>query len=594
MATYEEQDSRGGTDRSDSAPRRMTMREQQIVLESVQEFAALQSYRAIHAEQWEEAAQLIRPTSRNTFYYGNYEFPGMKKTDRQVDVSGALSNIRFAAILDSLLTPRNMTWHGLGSDLDYIKKDRDTKLWFEAVTKVLFKHRYAPIGNFSSQNQNVYEELGAFGTGVLFIDQAVDEAGFPLPSLRYKNLPLGQVYLRENHQGLVNGFCRWYRLTGQQAVTQFKDRCPPQLREAAEKSSQTPFDFLHRVCPNGEFDAKRLDVKGKRFYSYNICLTTNELVSEGGYRSFPITASRYLQTPGEVYGRGPATLALPALKTLNAEKRDFLVQGHRAASPVLLTEDDGMVGLSLRPGAMNAGGMKDGKMTVGVLPSGNIQVSKEMMDEERASIDGFFLVDLFKVLLGDPKIFTATQIVEMMAQRGILIAPTVGRQQDEYLGPLIDREIDLCIQMRLLPPMPPALREARGDYKVNYTSPLSRDMRAGEVAGFTRSLETTLSIVNATQDPAPLDNYDFDIIIPAVSDIQGVPESWMASPEKMAAIRAARAQAQHAQQQIQAAPAQAALIKAKAVAAEKGGGGLPQPGIQAPLPAPGAPPGGQG
>lgn len=558
--------------------------DEDIVMESVREFSQLQTYRAMFAEQWEEAAALVKPTSRRTFYYGSYVFPGMKLTEYQIDVSGTLANIRFAAILDSLLTPRNMQWHGLTNDIDYVKKDRQTKLWFELATRILFQERYQPIGNFSSQNNSVFEELGAFGNGIMFCDQATDEAGFPVQALRYKNIPLGQMFLRENHQGLINGFCRWFRLTPQQAVTMFKDKCPPLVMERAKQSDQAPLDFLHRVCPNGEYDARRLDTKGKKFYSYYLCLTTNELIGRGGYRVFPLSASRYMQTPNEVYGRGPATFALPALKTLNAQKRDFLTQGHRAASPVLLTEDDGVVNFAMRPGAMNPGGWRDGKPTIGILPSGKIQITKEMMDVERESIDGFFLVDLFKVLLGDPKIFTATQIVEMMSQRGVLIAPAVGRQQSEYLGPLIEREIDLLVSMRKLPPMPPALREARGEYRVEYTSPLSRDMRAQEVAGFQRSLETTLSIVSATQDPSPLDVYDFDVIGPEVATIQGVPESWMAAPDKIAAKRQARAQAQERQQQIQAAPAQAAMIKAHATAAKAGG--VPPVGVQAPIPAP--------
>jgi hypothetical protein len=374
-------------------------------------------------------------------------------------------------------------------------------------------------------------------------------------------------------------------MTGQQALTQFKDKCPERLRQQAEMGFQTPYDFLHRVVPNGEYDSRRLDVKGKKFLSYYLCLTTMELIGEGGYRCFPLSAARYLQTPGECYGRGPAQMALPALKTLNAAKRDYLTQSHRAVSPVLLVEDDGIVGMSMRPGAINAGGWRDGRPTIGVLPHGDIQISQEMQNEEKAIIDGFFLVDLFKVLLGDPKIFTATQIVEMMSQRGILIAPTVGRQQSEYLGPLIDRELDLAQAMRLLPPMPPILREARGEYQASYTSPLARDMRAQEVAGFTRTLETALSIVNVTQDPEPLDAFDFDTILAEVAEIQGVPESWMAGPDQMAAKRQARQQAQARQQQIQQAPADAALIKAHAAMA-KAGVVPPQQQTQQPLPAP--------
>lgn len=556
---------------------------ERIVAESQREFGALQTYRAIFAAHWEEVAELVMPTSRNTFYYGNYNFPGLKKTDRQVDTTAALALSRFASILDSLLTPRNLTWHMLGSNQEYVMKNRAARLWFEQVTKLMFKHRYAPIGNFSAQNQNIYESLGAFGTGNMFVDQACDPQGNLVRGLRYKAIPLGEMFLRENHQGLINGFCRWFRLTGPQAMDMFKEDCPARLLEQARVSSQMPFDFLHRVCPREDYERGRLDKKGKPFASYYICLTTNEFIREGGYRRFPLAASRYIQTPGEVYGRSPAMLALPSIKTINAEKRDFLTQGHRAASPVLLTNDDGIANLSMRPGALNSGGVSaDGKPLVHILPSGNIQVTQEMMAEESKIIEGFFLTDLFKVLLSDPKIYTATQIVEMMSQRGILIAPTVGRQQSEYLGPMIDRELDLLGNMGLLPPMPGILKEARGEYDVIYTSPLSRDMRAQEVAGFNRTLETALSIVNAIQDPAPLDTFDFDVIMPAVSQINGMPESWRASDDKVAAKRQARAQAQAQQQKIQSMPAEAAMMKAKAAS-----GLPPQQQTQVPLPAPG-------
>lgn len=557
---------------------------EKIVQQSQQEFSALQTYRAIFAAHWEEVAELVLPTSRNTFYYGNYNFPGLKKTDRQVDATAMLALSRFAAILDSLLTPRNLTWHMLGSNDDYVMKNRQARLWFEQVTRLLFKYRYAPIGNFSAQNQNIYESLGAFGNGCMFVDQACNAGGKLIHGLRYKAVPLGEMFLRENHQGLINGFCRWFRLTGQQAYEQFGDQTPERLLEQARRSSQMPFDFLHRVCPREDYDPGRLDARGKPFASYYISLTTNELIREGGYRSFPLAASRYIQTPGEVYGRSPAMTALPSIKTINSQKRDFLTQGHRASSPVLLTNDDGIVNLSLRPGAINAGGVNsEGKLMVQPLPTGNIQTTLEMMQEEAKIIEGVFLTDLFKVLLSDPKIYTATQIVEMMSQRGILIAPTVGRQQSEYLGPMIDRELDLLAAQGLLPPMPGIIKEARGEYDVIYTSPLSRDMRAQEVAGFNRSLETALSIVNATQDPSPLDTFDFDVIMPAVNTINGMPESWSASPEKMAAKRQARAQAQQRQEAIQAAPAQAAMIKAKAAA-----GLPPQQQVQQPLPAPGS------
>jgi hypothetical protein len=332
-----------------------------------------------------------------------------------------------------------------------------------------------------------------------------------------------------------------------------------------------PFEFLHRVCPRDDYDPERWDFKGKLYASYYICLTTSSFLREGGYSSFPVASSRYVQTPGEVYGRSPAMLVLPAIKTLNAEKRDFLTQGHRAGTPVLLTTDDGVVDFSMRPGALNKGGMNaDGKMLVGTLPTGDIQITKEMMDEERALIDSAFLVDLFKILLGDPKIYTATQITEMMAQRGVLIAPTVGRQQSEYLGPMIDRELDVLADMKVLPPMPPILREAQGEYHVVYTSPLARDMRSQEVAGAMRTVDMAIQVANASGDPSVFDRFNFDTIIKDSASIQGMPESWLAGDDEIQQKRQARAQAQEREMQTREAPAQAALTKADAAAAKAG------------------------
>jgi hypothetical protein len=227
---------------------------------------------------------------------------------------------------------------------------------------------------------------------------------------------------------------------------------------------------------------------------------------------------------------------------------------------------------SLRPGALNKGGMSsDGHPLVGVLPSGNIQISKEMMQEERSLINDVFLVTLFQILTETPQM-TATEVIERVNEKGILLAPTVGRQQSEYLGPLIEREIDILSFQGELPQMPGELREAKGSYQVVYTSPLSRAMRAQEAAGFMRTVESVKEIVAITQDPSLLDSFEFDTAIPAIAEIQAVPESWMASPDSIKKKRDARAKAQQQQQQIQALPAQAAMLKAQAVVSKAGGG----------------------
>jgi hypothetical protein len=238
-----------------------------------------------------------------------------------------------------------------------------------------------------------------------------------------------------------------------------------------------------------------------------------------------------------------------------------------------LLPDDGILGMDLRPGAENPGGVtSDGKPLIHTLPVGNTQVAIEMMQEERAIIDDMFLVSLFKVLSEHPNM-TATQVIELVNEKGMLVAPALGRQETEYLGPMIDREIDVLNSLGLLPPMPPRLREAKGEYEVVYTGQLAKLQRAGPAAGFMRVVETAKEIANITQDPSYLDPFDFDSAIPEIAADQGVPERWMRDQKSMDARRQNRAKAQQRQEQIQAMPAQAAMLKAQATVAKN------QPGL---------------
>lgn len=543
--------------------RDMTPEETDCLQETMREFSELAIWRNVFAQHWEEVARLVLPTSRNTFFFQSFNMPGQKKTEEQIDATGAMALQRFAAICDSLLTPRNMTWHGLEASDPKLNQSRRVKLWFEQATRVLFKERYSPTANFMGQNYANYVNLGAFGTHGMFTDDFTDSFG-RVSGLRYKSLPLGELFLRENHQGLVDGFVRWFRMTAQQAYRMFGSDLPEVMWPALQKNQQTPFNFLHRVCPRLDYDPQRLDYKSMPFASYYVSVEGQYLLREGGYYTFPLATGRYVQTPGEVYGRSPAMMVLPALKTLNLEKKVFLKQGHRAADPILLTADDGLSdGISYRPGALNKGGVnQDGQPLVHILPTGEIAISKEMMEEERNLINDAFLVSLFQILTESPEM-TATEVIERTNEKGILLAPTVGRQQSEYLGPLIDRELDLLVRQRKLPPMPPELREAHGEYEVVYTSPLSRAMRAQEAAGLQRSIEFARELVAVTGDPSPLDAFALDRGMRMVAEINSVPESVMASDQEVAAKQKSRAAAQQQEQQTQQLPAMAAMIKAR-------------------------------
>lgn len=538
---------------------------QEKVQQRVKDFQYLAGLRGIWNTHWTEIAQRIYPM--HAYLFQNYQqinTTGDKRNQQVYDSTGILALSRFGSIMDSLLTPRDKFWHHLRAADAILMRDKATRLWFQKVNDILFDRRYAPTANFSSQNQNQYKSLGAYGTGNMLID---DLAGNP--GIRYRNIHLGEVYLQENHQGVIDGVCRYFRMPARQAIQKFGDKCPEQITAIAENFPEREFFFLHwvKAREDKDRDPARKDFKGMKYVSEYISLEGQKMVAEGGYSTFPYAVSRYEQAPSEAYGRSPAMDALPSIKTLNEQKKAMLKQGQRALDPILLVHDDGILdSFNMVSGATVPGGISaDGRLLVQPLPTGNIQAGKELMDDEVKLINDTFLVSIFQ-LLTETREMSATEVMERTREKGILLAPTIGRQQSEYLGPLIDRELDILSRQGLLPPMPPLLKSAKGEYKITYDSPISRTQKAEWAAGATQTLEILLNYAQNAQDPSVLDILDMDIAGPQIAEIYGTPAPWIRGAEDIAKIRQNRQKQQNIQTAVQAAPAAAAVIKAKAQA----------------------------
>jgi hypothetical protein len=97
----------------------------------------------------------------------------------------------------------------------------------------------------------------------------------------------------------------------------------------------------------------------------------------------------------------------------------------------------------------------------------------------------------------------------------------MGRQQSEFLGPMVERELDLLEQMGWLPPMPPILKAAGGLIDVDYSSPLNKAQRAEEGLAIVRTIESATTL--AQVDPTIMFNFDGDAIVRELAEINGVP-----------------------------------------------------------------------
>lgn len=529
--------------------------------------------RGIFEQHWREIAERILPRSD---YFRTNRAPGDKHTEKVFDATANLALERFASAMESMLTPRTQRWHRLKTISQELDDDPAVRLWLDQVTDILFGVRYSPRANFASQAHEVYMSLGAFGTGGLFIDESIGRG------LRYRSIHLGELHIDENHQGVIDTVFRKFQMTARQAAQKWgESKLPQQIKNALEKSPDTKFDFIHAVHPNTDKQPFRKDYRGMDFYSCYVSMTGRVVLSEGGFRTFPYAIGRYVVGPKEIYGRSPAMTVLPDVKMLNEMSKTVIRAAHKIVDPPLLLQEDGaLTAFDLRPGALNFGGVNDqGQQVVHPLQTGaRIDIGSDMMEQRRRAINDAFLVTLFQILVESPGM-TATEAMLRAQEKGALLAPTMGRQQSELLGPMIERELDILGHAGLLPPMPENLRRVGGLVDVEYVSPLNRAQRAEEGMAILNTFQAIAPL--AQIKPDVMDIFDHEAVARELAEINGVPQKVLRTPEQMDAMKQAMAQANQAKGLLEAAPVAAGVVKDLAQAQSMAGSSPNQvaPGI---------------
>lgn len=527
--------------------------------ELVDVYNSLKGGRGTWEQHWEEIAERILP--RQMGFLGE-RTAGEKRTQKIYDSRALIALERFANVMDSMLTPRQTKWHNLKVTNPDLQKMREVQDWFYAVNQRLFDYRYSPKANFAGQNTERWISMGAFGTGCMFIDYDASSG------IRYRNVHLKDLFFCENHQGMIDTVYRRISMSARQMEQQFgRDKLPDAVLKKLDdpKKKEEKFEVIHVVMPREDYDRNRADARGKPFASLYITMQEKQLLSEGGYTSFPYAVSRYVTAPGEVYGRGPAMTALPDIKMVNEMSKSDIRATHKLVDPPLLLNDEGVLGggamkVDMRPNALNFGGVdKNGRQMIQPFQTGaRVDLNESKMEARRKSIDDAFLVTLFQILVETPRM-TATEALIRAQEKGMLLTPTMGRQQSEALGPQIEREIDLLMVHNLLPQMPEILIEAGGEFDIIYDSPMSRMQRAEELVGVQRTMELLTPF--AQLDPTVLDIIHPDRLAKLTAEVSGVPNPVMRTDKELEELRAQRAEAQQAQQMVESAQPMAGAIK---------------------------------
>jgi len=496
-------------------------------------------------KNWEEIAEYVLP--RQNVFYGD-KTKGEKRTQKIYESTALISLERFAATIENLLTPRQQMWHSVKSVNPELNRIPAVARYFDEVRDVLFRHRYSPRANYASQQHEVYMALGAFGTGTLFIGEDV-----PNRSLRYKSVHINEMFFFENDVGIINMAHRKFKMLARNIESRWPDNVPDSVAKAIKGGkSEEEFEVIHAVRPRRPQDT-HTDLE---FASYYILVDDEFVINKSGFSSFPYAISRYVTAPNEVYGRSPSWTVLSDIKTLNQMRKTTLRSAHKVSDPAVLTADDGWLDLS--PGKVNPGmlDMNGREMAKPFNSGARVDFAVETEEVVRRTIKDAFLSNLFEILVERPQM-TATEVLTIAQERGVLLSPTMGRQQSEAQGPQISRELEILDRFGRLPEPPEELVEAEVD--IEYDSPLSRAQKAEFAVGIQRTYEFALPLAGV--DPSVMDEFDHRENLQIVAESNGMLQRGFKAPEVVQKIKEARAQEQAMLQAAQTAPEIAGAVK---------------------------------
>jgi hypothetical protein len=524
------------------------------------DFEYLWSKQANFRTLWNTTAQFVMPAWDN--FIGEWA-EGLNRNTRIFDSTAIIANERFAAAMEAMLTPRSQVWHKLEADDESLRGVPAVEQYLDTVNKILFAARYHPEANFASQTDECYMSLGAFGNDLLFIDEV------PGTCLRYRSVPLSELVWSLNHQGMVDTVFRKFRYTAKQAIQHWgKDRVPQAVAQTYAKQKYAECEFLHCIRPNDEFTPFAYGDRGKRFESWYISIQDKSVLERGSYRTFPCAVGRYRMAPRESYGRGPATTCFPDVRTLNEIDKTTMRAAQKAVDPpIMLAEESVLQPFNQRSGAMNYGMLTDQGQPLAVPfeSKSNFQVAKEYSEGKRQSVRDTFLNTLFQILVENPNM-TATEALLRAQEKGELIAPAMGRQQSEFLGPCIHRELDVLGAAQQLPPPPMELLRSGRGLRITYTSPLARALRAEEGTAIMNTVADLAQMANL--DKSVLMLMDFHDAGREMALIRGCPPKLIRSEDQVQALLQQATQQQQDQQAAAGAPQVAMGVKNLAQAAQ--------------------------
>jgi hypothetical protein len=459
------------------------------------------------------------------------------------DPTGQMASVEMASGLFINWFPPGQKFYNIVMSDRRLNEIESVKQTLGMITEI--SHEKRATSNFVLQANETLRSLCTFGTGNMFSEW------IPGIGLNYKDYDVSQYLILQNNRGIVDTVLIKFPYTARQAFQEWGDKAGKSVMEAMadEKDHNKTFWFIRISRPREKRNPRLTDNLNMPFEALDISVKDKEIIAEGGNPEFPYAVSRWSQSSVEVWGRGPGTLALPAVRGLQSIKQDLIECGNKWNNPPreVLESFEGEV--QTFPKALNWVTELNSIKAIDEGVRGNFPITKDLLEMERDEVKKLFLNDIFvqlRDLKGDRR--TTLEIRERLVEGLSRLGLSYGKLTSEWLSPLVTRDIMLLLRNGQLPPLPPEMQGKA--FKIEYVGRLAMELKSQQAKGWQQWVG-----VGAEIDAVfPVtDNCDFDGGYRRLGETLGVSVEDMASKEEVDEKRRIRQEKEAAQMAIQMA-----------------------------------------
>lgn len=507
----------------------------------------LKAERSTWISHWREISDHLLPRSGRFLVQDRND--GKRKHNNIYDNTGTRALRILAAGMMSGMTSPARPWFKLATRDRDLMKEPAVKLWLAEAEEVM--RNVFQRSNTYRALHSAYGELGAFGTAATIVSPDFENVIHHCP------LTVGEYALATDWCGNVTTLYREFQAPVGAIVGEFGlDKVSNTIRGMYDRGNLDAWiSLVHAIEPRADRDPSKRDAKNMPWSSvyFEAGSDRDTTLRESGYSRFPALCPRWDVCGGDIYGNSPGMEALGDIKQLQHEQLrkaqgiDYKTRPPLQAPTSMKNRDVEMLpgGISYLDAAGPGGGIKTAFEV-------NLDLSHLLADiqDVRERIRGSFYADMFLMISSQTDSrMTATEVAERHEEKLLMLGPVLERLQNELLDPLIEMTFERIVSLGILPPPP---QELQGhEINVELVSMLAQAQRAIGTNSMDRFV-SSIGVV-AQLKPDVLDKVDGDAFTEIYGDALGIHPSIVVPADKVKAIRDARAQAQQAAMQSEAA-----------------------------------------